>query len=105
MEHLLTDRAVITRVTVAANDGPYPSSAENTQATDVPCRVAQRSGRELGGLFEANTVTHRIFFAFGTDVDEADIVTVGGVNYEVELVNADPGRRSHHMEVLCKEVR
>jgi len=105
MEHLLTSRATIRRYAADLNDGPEPTATLSIVAADVPCRVMQRSERELGGLADPGIAGHSLMLPYGTDLNRSDMVVVDGVTYEVELVNVDPGARRSHVSARVKEVR
>lgn len=47
--------------------------------------------------------TDIIFAPYGTDVIEDDIISHGGIDYDVVSV-IDPMRRHHHLEILCNKV-
>lgn len=98
---LLNQTCTIRRVTTV-NDGPEPSEVWATTASDVPCRLSMLRAIELGQLHQTMAITHRLYLPYSTDVTNDDRVIVDSVTYEVEMVNANPGSRQHHVEALIK---
>ena len=100
-ESLLNATATIQRATKTKDSlsGVVETWADN--ATGVPCRVVQLSGREqqLRGA-EGVISSHRVFFKLAVDVTEKDRVVVADLTYDVNFVS--PTSKPHHLEVLVK---
>ena len=102
---MLNSRASITRYTVDMDSGPDPDETAVTIASDVPCRLTVRSGKETVENAEITEAKTTIFFEYGTDILEKDEVVIDSLKYLVHLVNPDPGGARSHVEVEALQVR
>ena len=74
-------------------------------ATDVPCRLQPRRGREAVQPIQVVVGSHVLFLEAGNDITERDRVVVTADTYEVLFV-ANAAGQNHHLEVnleLLKE--
>ncbi|KKL20077.1 hypothetical protein LCGC14_2459080 [marine sediment metagenome] len=67
-------------------------------ATDVPCRLQPRRGREAVQPTQVVVGSHVLFLEIGTDITERDRVVVATLTYEVLFVG-DAAGQGHHLEV------
>lgn len=81
--------------------------------TSVECRLWRMSAKERYDQALDELVSHRLYFAYGTDVLQADqiadVVGPDGTTLitlaDIEGVNVDPGLQQHHVEVSLIEVK
>lgn len=98
---LLNTTCTIQRV-VTVNTGPEAGETWSDNSTSVPCRLSMLRAHEIGELHSTLSVTHRLYLPYGTSITNDDRVVIDSVTYDVEMVNADPGSRQHHVEALVR---
>ncbi|KKM74969.1 hypothetical protein LCGC14_1395080 [marine sediment metagenome] len=73
-------------------------------ATDVPCRLQPRRGREAVQPTQVVVGTHVLFLEIGTDITERDRFVFAPDTYEVLFVG-DAAGQGHHLEVDLELVK
>lgn len=112
IEHLLVHTCTISRQGSGLNASNEDNAAYANVATGVRCRRSAMSEQETAAPTMAAVQLHKIFFAYGQDVQQRDrivsLVNQANVTLialaEVESVNSDPGGVQNHCEVVVREV-
>lgn len=73
-------------------------------ATDVPCRLQPRRGREAVQPTQVVVGSHVLFLEIGTDITERDQFVLGASTYEVLFV-ADAAGQGHHLELELELIK
>ena len=102
---LLNKSASVTRKTGSSNTGPRPTVTTTVVETAAPCRIVVQSAKELGPSFDAEVQRVRLYFLYGVNLQNSDLVTIDGASYEVEVVNQDAGGEQHHVQADAKRVK
>lgn len=99
---LMNASASVTRPTVTSDSIGGESVVETVVISALPCRVQAKSGTERAMSGSTGVAVSHVMFCGVADIDEADTVTVSGVDYDVVFVNNVHG---HHLEVDLWERR
>jgi head-tail adaptor len=103
----MTHRCTIERRTLTSDGGGGQTETWAAVETDLPCRAwLEDSGIEAVGDKVVEVEDRRLIVPVGTDVQPADRVTVtvrGEAFMSVMPVSA-VGRRTGHLELVCREV-
>ena len=100
----LTASCAVRRAQPSVTDGHTGLVGENWSdlVENVPCRFVNRKGSE--SFREARGAVARqqlCMLPIGTDVREGDVITSGGLSYDVKLVD-DAAGAGHHLEALVE---
>ena len=105
-KQMLNKTCVIRRFTSSSNDAHgNPVKVWSDLATDVPCRLQPRRGREAVQPTQVVVGSHVLFLEIGTDITERDQFVLAADTYDVLFVG-DAAGQGHHLEVdleLIKE--
>ena len=97
-KQLLNKTCVIRRFTSTAKDAHgNPIKVWSDLATDVPCRLQARRGRETTQPVQVVVGTHTLFLE-PRDITEKDQIIIGSDTFEVLFVE-DAAGQGHHLEV------
>ena len=103
-KQLLNKTCTIRRFTSSSNDAHgNPVKVWSDLATDVPCRLQARRGRETTQPVQVVVGTHTLFLE-PRDITERDRVVVATLTYEVLFVS-DAAGQGHHLEVDLELVK
>jgi head-tail adaptor len=103
----LTHRCTIERRTFTSDGGGGQTETWANVETDLPCRAWLESSRvESIGDRVAEVEDRRLIVPVGSDVQPADrvTVTVRGEAFMSEMPVSSVGRRTDHLEIVCREV-
>lgn len=104
-KQMLNATGTIRRFTsTAKNSHGNPVKIWSDLATDVPCRLQPRRGREAVQPTQVVVGSHILFLEIGTDITERDRVVVSANTYEVLFV-ADAAGQGHHLEVELELIK
>lgn len=113
MDELFDYTCTIRRATKEATKSGEDRHTWSDNQTGVECRLWRMSSKERFDQALDELVSHRLYFAYGTDVLQADqiadVVGPDGTTLitlaDIEGVNVDPGGQQHHVEVDLIEVK
>jgi head-tail adaptor len=107
----LTHRCTIERRTLTSDGGGGQTETWTTVGEDVPCRAwlestGDRLDSRLTGGKVVEVEARRLIVPVGTDVQPADrvTVTVRGEAFMSVMPVSSVGRRTGHLEIICREV-
>ena len=104
-KQLLNVTCVIRRFTSSSKDAHgNPIKVWSDLATDVPCRLQPRRGREAVQPTQVVVGTHVLYLEAGVDITERDRVMVAASTYEVLFVG-DAAGQGHHLELELELVK
>jgi head-tail adaptor len=103
----LTHRCTIERRTRVSDGGGGFTETWTATETDLPCRAWLEASRaESVGDRVAEVEDRRLIVPVGTDVQPGDRVTVTlrGEDFLTQAPVSSVGRRTTHLEIVCREV-
>ena len=104
-KQMLNTTCVIRRFTSSSKDAHgNPIKVWSDLATDVPCRLQPRRGREAVQPTQVVVGSHVLFLEIGTDITERDRFVHAGDTYGVLFVG-DAAGQGHHLEVELELIK
>jgi head-tail adaptor len=103
----LTHRCTVERRTLVSDGGGGQTETWAAVETDLPCRAwLEAANAEAVGERMAEVEDRRLIVPVGSDVQPADrvTVTVRGEAFMSEMPVSSVGRRTGHLEIVCREV-
>lgn len=103
----LTHRCTVERRTLVSDGGGGQTETWVDAVTDLPCRAWLEASRvEAVGDRVAEVEDRRVVVPVGTDVQPGDRVTVTlrGEAFMSAMPVSSVGRRTDHLEIVCREV-